>query len=259
MRALAITLLFIAASGCQCGLTSAELDAGPTPVDGGADASIAPADAGYSVIVAIDSSASLQVTDHAGERASALTRLLDTLPNDTRVTVFAFAGPSVARVSPSHGSPLRDWTAAERMMLAQQLLAFRGSDGQQDLVAVVAAARTTIVNDGARGVGRYDVLLVTDGVGATQENELMCGDSVLLLKSESKSAARLHTTLLYTAKTISCTEQVTVASCGVTPALVTCSHAANQASAARLKRLAERLGGTFTQFLDAGTVEYRFP
>ncbi len=227
-------------------------DAGAEPFDAGIDAGVP-----TKVVLALKSSPSLMVTDPSGDRVAALSPFFSSLPSDTEVMVVAYAGASTADFTTGFRL-LRDFTASQRAELNTRLLNFVGSGDATDHVAVLNALKEFIKTDAAaKGAAHYVAILLTDGVPSTQENELMCGDVVTqLVGASAGSTVRLNTMLVNRAPAPRCLDQVTVNACSVTLPPSGCTQALNDASAARLEKLATRGGGTLSVVLDNTPLVY---
>lgn len=257
--------LLIAAMGvvvtlnaCQCGPTTGSNDGGTEPTDGGNSGDGGTTDAGNrprTVLAAIHTGVSETVTDPSGQRSVALGELLGSLPNDTRVLVAVFGGNRTS-VLTSGIEPLSALTAARRSdILAQVLQPLDAGDSTtQHVLALNTIAEVLAHDDG--GVGsRYDVVMLSNGAPASEEQELMCGAVV----DDLKRVAKISTVLLFSAPTPNCTDPITVAACGVTVAGTTCTSALVRASGERLKKVADRTGGTFGQFLGGAVPHFVLP
>lgn len=250
----------LAVVGCQCGPSAADVDAGTvTPMDSGVDAGAA--DAGLAtrtVLFAVQTDRSTPITDSLGERAAALLPLMNALPAETRFGVFAFGAATVTPLMPV--KPLSELNSSARTQLRDAVLSFSRPTGALDLVAVLEGIRQVVAAD-TTPTASYDVVLVVNGVSATQQTELMCGQTIPAIAAATSSTVRLSTVLLNTVVTAACTETIDVRPCSINPVLLTCGRAINEASSARLRAMV-RLGGgrgTHSEFLQSGSVVYALP
>ncbi len=159
------------------------------------------------IVVAMDASQSMSVSDPDGTRATALVDLIDNLPSDPEVSiaVMVFAGSTTAYFTQS-GTPAEDGfvqvstlTPDERQRLTSRLLTFRNPDtspnrDSTDFVKPLADIYSLINNDIARSrqdpaqaqalaQARYSVIFLTDGRPSNdQDDELLRGDAVVRIR-----------------------------------------------------------------------------
>lgn len=159
------------------------------------------------IVVAMDASQSMSVSDPDGTRATALVDLIDNLPNDPEVSiaVMVFAGSTTAFFTQS-GTPAEDGfvqvstlTPSERQRLTQRLLTFRNPDtspnrDSTDFVKPLSDIYSLINNDIARSrqdpaqaqalaQARYSVIFLSDGRPSNdQDDELIRGDAVVRIR-----------------------------------------------------------------------------
>ncbi|MHB8877665.1 MAG: vWA domain-containing protein [Myxococcaceae bacterium] len=156
------------------------------------------------ILMALDASQSMRVTDPDGTRAKAIIELLDTLPNDPEiyVSVMVFAGSTTAFLTRSNlpeFEQLVSLTAAERLAIVEKLLNFTVPGGtanadSTDFVKPLADAYALINRDiansrlnattaTAEARGRYSVIFLSDGHPTNnQDDELLCGDAVVRIR-----------------------------------------------------------------------------
>lgn len=150
------------------------------------------------IVVAMDASQSMNITDPNGTRATATISLLETLPQEPEISfaVLLFAGSTSAWLTKS-GQPafdrITDLTANDRLQLEQRILNFTvpGDETNRDstdfvkplsdLYALInqdiANTRLAAGNDETRA--RYSVIFLSDGHPTNnQDDELLCGDAV---------------------------------------------------------------------------------
>ena len=149
------------------------------------------------ILLAMDASQSMKVTDPDGTRATALIDLMNNLPNDPEVyiSVMLFAGSTPTFLTRS-GVPefeqLISLTAQDRLTLVQKLLNFTvpGGMANRDSTDFVKAfseiyALLSLDISNTRSAskgntrGRYSVIFLSDGHPTNnQDDELLCGDAV---------------------------------------------------------------------------------
>lgn len=159
------------------------------------------------IVVAMDASQSMNVSDPDGTRATALVELIESLPNDPEVyiAVMVFAGSTTAYLTQS-GTPPEDGfvqvaslSESERQRLTSRLLTFRNPDNSPnrdstDFVKPLADIYSLINNDIARSrqdpaqaealaQARYSVIFLSDGRPSNdQDDELIDGDAVVRIR-----------------------------------------------------------------------------
>ncbi len=148
------------------------------------------------IIIAMDASQSMKVTDPAGTRAQATVDLLNALPQEPEVEflVLLFAGSTptwLSRSSDGIFEQVISYSPAERLRLQQTILSFTnpGQDPNRDstdfikaldeIYATISSDIAASRNDPTAPVARYSVIFLSDGQPTNpQDNELLCGDSV---------------------------------------------------------------------------------
>jgi hypothetical protein len=161
------------------------------------------------IIVALDASQSMNVSDPDGTRATALVQLIESLPNDPEVylAVMLFAGSTTAFLTQSGTPPnLQDGFVqvatlddARRLNLIDRLLNFTNPDtspnrDSTDFVKPLADIYALISRDislsrqqpgGAQALAqaRYSVIFLSDGRPSNdQDDELIQGDAVTRIR-----------------------------------------------------------------------------
>lgn len=152
------------------------------------------------ILLAMDASQSMGVTDPDGTRATALIKLMENLPNDPEIyiSVMLFAGSTTAFLTRS-GLPefeeLISFTPTDRLQLIQRLLNFTNpsvepnrdstdfikplSDIYAMLTRDIANSRLNATGAQAEARARYSVIFLSDGHPTNnQDDELLCGDAV---------------------------------------------------------------------------------
>ena len=150
------------------------------------------------IVLAMDGSQSMAVTDPDGTRAKALIELMDTLPQDPEIyiSVVVFAGSVTAYLTASNQfQQLISMTAADRYLITQRLLNYvapgnlpnrDSTDFVKPLSEIYALlsrdiTQTRIMAMGKEGEtrARYSVIFLSDGQPTNnQDDELLCGDAV---------------------------------------------------------------------------------
>lgn len=155
------------------------------------------------VLLAMDASQSMRVTDPEGTRARAVVELLDNLPQEKEIqfAVMLFAGSTTAWLTKdnvAHFERVIDYSAADKTQLRQRILNFAvpGNDADRDstdfvkpLSDIYSLLNTDIglsrlerldagaVEDETRA--RYSVIFLSDGQPTiNQDRDLLCGDAV---------------------------------------------------------------------------------
>ncbi|MCP3105043.1 VWA domain-containing protein [Myxococcus sp. K15C18031901] len=157
------------------------------------------------LVVAMDASQSMRVSDPDGARATALVELIENLPQDPEVylAVVLFAGSTTAFLTQAPGNPPEDGFVqvatlddAARRKLTEQLLTFRNPDNSpnrdstdfvkplSDIYSLIntdiARSRLSPGGQNALAQARYSVIFLSDGKPTNnQDAELIEGDAVV--------------------------------------------------------------------------------
>jgi hypothetical protein len=158
------------------------------------------------IVVAMDASQSMVVSDPDGTRALALIELLDTLPTDPEVyiAVVLFAGSTTAFLTQDASgqdgfAQVASLTSTQRQNMTRTLLNFRNPSNapnrdSTDFVKPLADIYSLINSDiaasraapgGARALAqaRYSVIFLSDGRPSNdQDDELLQGDAVVRIR-----------------------------------------------------------------------------
>ncbi|WP_338869926.1 VWA domain-containing protein [Myxococcus stipitatus] len=160
------------------------------------------------IVVLMDASQSMRVSDPDGTRATALVQLIENLPKDPEVhlAVALFAGSTTAFLTQTPGNPPQDGfvpvaSLDERTMrgLTERLLTFRNPDTSpnrdstdfvkplSDIYSLINSdiARSRLEPGGAEALAqaRYSVLFLSDGrPTSNQDSELIQGDAVVRIR-----------------------------------------------------------------------------
>lgn len=150
------------------------------------------------ILIAMDASQSMRVTDPNGSRAQATVDLLDNLPQEDEVSflVMLFAGSTTAWLSKSgmqEFERVTDYDQADKDNLRQRILSFTApgnmanrdsTDFVKPLSDIYAVINRDIANsrinlDGGETRAKYSVIFLSDGQPTNnQDDELLCGDAV---------------------------------------------------------------------------------
>ncbi|WP_224370350.1 VWA domain-containing protein [Hyalangium versicolor] len=158
------------------------------------------------IVVAMDASQSMVVTDPDGTRATALIELIENLPTDPEVfiAVVLFAGSTTAFLTKDANgmdgfAQVATLTEVQKQTLTRQLLNFRNPDNSPnrdstDFVKPLADIYSLINGDiaksraapgGAEAVAqaRYNLIFLSDGHPTNnQDDELLQGDAVVRIR-----------------------------------------------------------------------------
>ncbi|MFT3706125.1 MAG: VWA domain-containing protein [Archangium sp.] len=279
MRAITLAAL-LALTGCvtdvELGTNTTPLAAPtPTKIDVGGSFCAPVVTSPVKLIIALDATQSMSVTDPNGTRASAVVSLLDSLPQDPSmsVAVMLFRDTSTSWLTRSGNAEfdaITDLTAADRTLLAQRILNFTspGSDAT-DFVTPLSNIYQLLVRDMSQHVGadetraRYAVIFVSDGAPTVnQDDQLVCGDAVARIAALSDLAdeVRFHTVHVFQPPLSACAADAGVImdpACGFAQLpMGTCPKTIVDQNARRLERMAELGGGTFHDFRDNTPVTF---
>jgi hypothetical protein len=150
------------------------------------------------IVLAMDGSQSMAVTDPDGTRAKALIELMDTLPQDPEIfiSVMVFAGSVTAYLTaPNQFEQLIAITPNDRYVITQRLLNYvapgqlpnrDSTDFVKPLSEIYALLSRDITQTRVMAMGkenetraRYSVIFLSDGQPTNnQDDELLCGDAV---------------------------------------------------------------------------------
>jgi len=150
------------------------------------------------IMLAMDASQSMSVTDPDGSRAKALIQLMDSLPQDPEIfiSVMLFAGNTTAYLTASNQfQQLITITPSDRYLISQRLLNFAApgnmpnrdsTDFVKPLSEIYALISRDITQSRVMSAGmenetraRYSVIFLSDGQPTNnQDDELLCGDAV---------------------------------------------------------------------------------
>ncbi len=160
------------------------------------------------IVLAMDASLSMNITDPDGSRAKAVVELLNNLPQEREVyfTVLLFAGSTSAWLTKSGFNVFErvvDYSDDDKTQLAQRILNYVNTSTLpnrdstdfikplDDIYALISAdigaARAMGATDETRA--RYSVIFLSDGQPTiNQDDELLCGDTVRRLRDLSAGA-----------------------------------------------------------------------
>jgi len=236
------------------------------------------------ILIAMDASQSMAVTDPNGTRATATVQLMDSLPQDPEiyVAVMLFAGSTTAFLGfpndSGNGSQFKRLTtmsATERQVIRQQILNFNSSVPNRDstdFVKALADIYATISDDIAltradptmsvyAARSRYSVVFLSDG------HPTICQDT-LLIQGDSNACTRLRqlTDLaedvrLNTVHVFNPTQPLSTV-CDLTAPLGTCGVPTGcpmlmiNEDAERLQTMAELGGGDFRDFRNGEPINF---
>jgi hypothetical protein len=146
------------------------------------------------ILLAMDSSQSMSVTDPNGSRARAVVELLDNLPQEREVSILVmlFAGSTTAFLSKSglqQFESVMEFDQGDRDILRQKILNFAAPGSManrdstdfvkplSDIHAVINRdiANTRLMRRGQETTARYSVIFLSDGQPTNnQDDELLC-------------------------------------------------------------------------------------
>lgn len=150
------------------------------------------------ILIAMDSSQSMNITDPDGTRARAVVDLLDNLPQEREVSILVmlFAGSTTAFLSKSGLQEFESVTSfdqGDRDVLRQRILNFTAPGNManrdstdfikplSDIYAIINRdlANARLMRRGEETRARYSVIFLSDGQPTNnQDDELLCGDAV---------------------------------------------------------------------------------
>ena len=219
------------------------------------------------ILIAMDASQSMRVTDPDGTRATAAIQLLDSLPNepDVEIAVMLFAGATTAFLTQSQAGDggmrdgfvrVTDLTASDRTRIYSQILNFRNPNSNRDstdFVKALADIYTLLSDDvsaasrsGTAARARYSVIFLSDGHPTNdQDNELLYGDAVTRIRQLRLQADDVRFNTVHVFNPLQPVSSV----CDLSPdSGVGCPMLIVNQDAERLERMAELGGGDFRDF-----------
>lgn len=146
------------------------------------------------ILIAMDASQSMSVTDPDGSRARAVVELLDALPQEREVSILVmlFAGSTTAFLSKNglqNFESVMDFDQGDRDVLRQRILNFTAPGNManrdstdfvkplSDIYAIINRdiANTRLMRRGEETRARYSVIFLSDGQPTNnQDDELLC-------------------------------------------------------------------------------------
>ena len=150
------------------------------------------------IVIAMDASQSMKVTDPGGTRAQAVIELIDSLPQEDEIqfVVLLFAGSTPVWLSfdgTDHFEPVTSYSTTQKNQLRQRIQNFtlpanNTNRDSTDFVKPLSDIYTLISRDIAENRlmqgndetrARYSVIFLSDGEPTNpQDDELLCGDAV---------------------------------------------------------------------------------
>jgi hypothetical protein len=156
------------------------------------------------ILMALDASQSMRVTDPDGTRATAIIKLLDALPTDPEIhiSVMVFAGATTAFLTKSNlpeFEQLVSLSDSDRLAIIEKLKKFTApaseanadsTDFVKPLADIYALINRDIANSRLNATGanaesraRYSVIFLSDGHPTNnQDDDLLCGDAVVRIR-----------------------------------------------------------------------------
>ncbi|MCY1016508.1 vWA domain-containing protein [Pyxidicoccus sp. MSG2] len=220
------------------------------------------------LVVAMDASQSMRVSDPDGTRATALVQLIENLPRDPEVSiaVMLFAGSTTAFLTQTPGNPPQDGFVqvstmddATRRRLTEQLLTFRNPDNSpnrdstdfvkplSDIYSLINTdiARSRLEPGGSQALAqaRYSVIFLSDGKPTNdQDDELIQGDAVVRIRQLRDLVEEVRVNTVHVFLPTQPVSSCDIAGDGGCPLLII-----NQ-NADRLEQMATLGGGNFRDF-----------
>lgn len=234
------------------------------------------------ILIAMDASQSMRVTDPNGTRATATVQLLDSLPQDPEiyVAVMLFAGSTTVFLglpgtSSSQFKSLTAMSAAERQLIRSQILNFNSAAPNRDSTDFVKALEDVYATisddvavtraDPARSAyaarSRYSVIFLSDGHPTIcQDTLLVQGDSNACTRirqlSDLAEEVRLNTVHVFDPTqplSTLCDLTAPLGTCGVPTG---CPMLIINQDAERLQTMAELGGGDFRDFRNGEPINF---
>ncbi len=220
------------------------------------------------IVVAMDASQSMVVSDPDGTRALALIDLIENLPNDPEVhlAVVLFAGSTTAFLTKdAQGqdgfAQVSSMTDTQKQNLTRTLLNFRNPDNSPnrdstdfvkplaDIYSLISVdiARSRLEPGGAQALAqaRYSVIFLSDGRPSNdQDDELLEGDAVVRIRQlkDLVEDVRVNTVHVFNPT------QPVSSVCDLADGGSSCPLLIINQNADRLEQMAQRGGGNFRDF-----------
>jgi hypothetical protein len=223
------------------------------------------------ILVAMDASQSMKVTDPNGDRATALVQLLQSLPQEPEVyiSVLLFAGSTSVWLTNNNTQgfvPLISLTPADQLLLQQEILNYTNPDSNRDstdfvkpLSDIYAAINQDIATaaldpDYEEAKARYSVIFLSDGHPTFQQDEeLIEGDAVTRIRDLRDLAEDVR---FNTVHVFNPTQPVSSVCDLSGDAGTGCPLLIINQDAERLEKMAELGGGDFRDFRNHEPINY---
>jgi len=226
------------------------------------------------ILIALDASQSMRVTDPDGTRALAAVQLLNSLPQDPEIyfSVMLFAGSTtvwLTKTGTQAFDRLIDYSQADYTLLLDKILNYTNPDPNRDATDFVKAlsdiyaalnadisATVVAAPDGGSGdvPGKYSVIFLSDGHPTfDQDDELFNGDAVRRIRQLRILVDDVQLNTVHVFNPIqppSSLCDLTTLDAGGCPLLII-----NQ-DAERLQKMAELGGGNFRDFRNHEPVNF---
>lgn len=223
------------------------------------------------ILVAMDASQSMKVTDPNGDRATALVQLLQALPQEPEVyiSVLLFAGSTSVWLTNNNTQgfvPLISLTPQDQLTLEQQILNYTNPDSNRDstdfvkplsdIYAAINQDIATAAVDPAyeEAKARYSVIFLSDGHPTfSQDEELLEGDAVTRIRDLRDLAEDVR---FNTVHVFNPTQPVSSVCDLSGDAGTGCPLLIINQDADRLEKMAELGGGDFRDFRNHEPINY---
>lgn len=220
------------------------------------------------ILLVMDASQSMRVSDPDGSRARAMVDLIRSLPNDPEIylSVMVFAGSITAFLTknslPSFDR-ITDLSDADRQRLVERLLTFTTGDPDRDSTDFVkpladvfslingdiAAARANPNSADAAARARYTVIFLSDGhPSVDQDDELIRGDAVVRIRNLRDVADNVTFNTVHVFNPVTPLPTCVLTDAGTPDGGFVCPLLIVNQDADRLEKMAALGGGVFRDF-----------
>lgn len=220
------------------------------------------------ILMVMDASQSMRVSDPDGARARAMINLIQNLPNDPEIyiSVMVFAGSITAFLTKNNlpsFDRITDLTPADRANLIQRLLTFTTGDPDRDstdfvkpladvfslINSDVSAARANPNGADAAARARYSVIFLSDGhPSVDQDDELLRGDAVVRIRNLKDIADDVRVNTVHVFNPVAPLPPCVFTDAGVPDGGFVCPLLIVNQDADRLAKMADLGGGVFRDF-----------
>lgn len=229
------------------------------------------------ILLVMDASQSMRVTDPNGTRARALVDLIQNLPNDPEIYIstMLFAGSTTAFLTknnlPSFDRVI-DLTPNDKTQLVQKILNFTTGNPNRDstdfvkplsdayalINSDISTARSNPALADAASRARYSVIFLSDGHPdpINQDDELLRGDAVVRIRRLKDLCDDVRVNTVHVFNPVTPLPPCTLPTDGGSPDAGSCPLLIVEQDSARLEQMAALGGGAFRDFMNNEPINF---